>query len=140
MSTIDTQGMKVTVDGQAISCVLEMGNYSETRATNSYQCMSSDEELISFGPISRASFDITVPYDATNLLGIAKLNSSFDDKVKYPFAVELNNAVTPLTGSGTISTITMGVSGRTKVYEKGGIMQQTFTIYPTSAEAITPAD
>lgn len=139
MGTIDVQGMKVKVDGAEISCVLEMGNYAETRATNSYQCMSQDEELISFGPISRNSFDITVPYDATNTNGIAKLNSSFDDKVKYSFAVELNNAVTPLTGNGTISTITMGVSGRTKVYEKGGIMQQTFTIYPTTAETITPA-
>lgn len=140
MATIDTQGMKVSVGGEAIDCVLEMGDFSETRSTNSYQCMSKDEELVSFGPISRSSFDITVPYDATNLAGIQKLNSSFDDKVKYTYAVELNNAVTPVTGNGTISTITMGVSGRTKVYEKGGIMQQTFTVYPTSKETITPAD
>jgi len=136
---IDSQNMIVTVDSEVISCVLETGDYSETRGTNSYSCMSSDEELISFGSITRASFDVTVPYDPDNAGGIAKLNSSFDDKVTYDYAVELDDKVTAVTGTGTKSTITMGVTGRTKVYEKDGIMQQTFTIQPTTSETITAA-
>lgn len=138
-SGIDSQNMIVKVDGELISCVLEMGDYSETRGSNSYTCMSSDEEFISFGSITRGSFDISVPYNPDNTAGIAKLNDSFDSKVKYSYSVELDDKVTPVTGTGTISTITMGVLGRTKIYEKDGIVQQTFTVQPTTGETITPA-
>ncbi len=97
-----TQGVTVTVDAIVlgvpagaptdVECILELGNLKQTRASEKFACMSSNNEFQSVGSITRDNLTLQAPYDDASVDGLGKLEDAFNDASLVAIEIEFNNS------------------------------------------------
>ncbi len=111
-----------------LHCVLSMSNYTQTRATTDYSCMSSDETFTALGSITRDPLTFELLYSEENTDGQIKLQEAFANNTEIIAEIEFNNPLTPTTGTGTKLHGLFGVSKYDMSLEKDSAIGATFEL------------
>ncbi len=138
---IDTQLVTVTVDAApggtpagvpaAISCVMGLGDYNQTRNTTKYECMSSDDSLVGLGSVVRDPLTFEMLYNELGSDGQEILKTSFETNSQVQIEIEFNNkdtSVGPTGAKGTTLSGIMGVQAFAMPMPKDGKVGANFTL------------
>ncbi len=135
--SVNTQLVTVSVDtlvagvpagaAQDVSCVLTLGDYSQTRGKTEYLCMSSDDSTVGLGSITRAPLQMTTLYNelANDAEGQAILKEAFDTNDDIHVTIEFDNS---LGVNGTQLSGIMGVGVYNMTFPKDGKIGADFTL------------
>jgi hypothetical protein len=145
---IDTQLVTVTVDEvvngtaagspTAVQCVLDLGNYKQSRAKKTYACMSSNESTVGLGSITRDPLTLGLLYNEDNTDGQKKLKDAFNNNSDVDIVIEFNN--TPGGGvHGTQISARMGVAEWDMAMPKDSKIELTFSLEFKGAATIIEA-
>ncbi len=101
-----TQGVSATFDtvpGTSplqVDCVLNLSNLKQTRATESYTCMSNNDEYISVGSVTRDNLTLGTMYGELATDGQELLKTSFETNALVDVLLEFDN----IPAAGTTGT------------------------------------
>ncbi len=145
---VSTQLVTVTVDSapngvpagapEVIDCILELGAYTQERATTSYECMSTNDSYVGLGAITRSPLEFKMLYNEVATDGQSILQENFATNTQIEATIEFNNM--PLAGTnGTTLTGIFGISKFDMTFEKDGNVGADFSLEFIGEPAITPA-
>ena len=138
--SIQTKGIIATANAKEIGCFQSIGDIDLSRETKEYECLSSGDIELAVGNMKAGDIPIGVKYDPADAAGAMEMETSFKTGVAIPFSVELNNAVTPSTGTGTTFAWTGAVVTSWKISpEQNGLVLATFTLKLNGEPTITAA-
>ncbi len=148
---IDTQLVTVTVDAAPlgvpsdapveIQCLLELGDYTQTRSTTDIACMTSNDSTTALGAITRDPLNFEMLYNEDDLDGQELLKAAFDNNESVMINIEFNNADTTAgetDAAGTMIDALMGVSVFTFAMPKDGKIGATFALVFQGSATISP--
>lgn len=139
ITKVDTQGIQLSADGNAVGCLQSIGSLEESRTVKEYTCLSSDESVKALGAISRGSLEISVLLDPAATDGQATLVTAFETNADVALVIELNNQITPTTGNGTQYAFTAKVSRISKEFPADEAIMLNITVEISSAITETAA-
>jgi len=148
ISGVDTQLVKVTVDAvtagvpagspSEVKCIIDLGNYKQTRAKKTYSCMSSNESTVGLGSITRDPLTLGLLYNEDNADGQDKIKTAFDNNTEIDVVIEFDN--TPSGGAhGTQISARMGVAEWDMAMPKDSKVELTFSLEFKGSATVTKA-
>ena len=144
MANVLTQNVTVTVDynptaapGPAdLDCVLSLSELKRTRASEKYSCMSSNDEYIAVGSITRDPITLTSTYNEDGTDGQYILKDAFENSTSISVKIEFDNSLgtngTTIEGNGYISSYSL-------VMEKDRLLEVSFEVLWDGPVLISPA-
>ena len=81
---------------EQLTCFQTFGDLVETRASNEYKCIDSNDFQVSVGSITGSEIPVEFLFDSQDATGQAELRTMFDAKTRRILIVELNDE--PTTG------------------------------------------
>jgi hypothetical protein len=144
MANVLTQNVTVAVDynptaapGPAdLDCVLSLSELKQTRASEKYSCMSSNDEYIAVGSITRDPITLTSTYNEDGTDGQFILKDAFENNKPVSVKIEFDNSLgtngTTIEGNGYVSSYSVSM-------EANKLVEVAFEILWDGGILITPA-
>ncbi len=128
-----------------VECILELSSLKQTRATETYACMSSSASFTSAGTIEKDALTLKTLYseDGGGNGGYDLIQAAFEANTQVSVMIQFDNGTTPYdtAGGGTGTNIVSDaiVTSFEMVFEKDKLVETNFELAYQGDVVITPA-
>ncbi len=139
-----TPGNLITTDPY-VECILELSSLKQTRATETYACMSSSASFTSAGTIEKDALTLKTLYseDAGGNGGYDDIQAAFESNTQISVLIQFDNGTQPYDdvagGTGTTILADAIVTSFTMTFEKDKLVETEFELAYQGSVLITPA-
>ncbi len=128
-----------------IECILELSSLSQTRATETYNCMSSGASMTSAGTIEKDALTLKTLYseDAGGNGGFDFVKNAFETNTEIAVLIQFDNGTSPYDdvagGTGTGIWSDAIITKFEMVFEKDKLIEASFELNYQGIVNIVPA-